>query len=100
MSAMRCAVVLWRISVVEEHDAVAARVEEPHQSRIGSRSWTAVHNSCRLAGWVAVRGPAHAVAITDVEHALGVQQRLWMKNFSHGCPSRLRSIETSFSTAG
>src|SRR5262249_55928500 len=69
--------------LVEEHDTVAARIEEPHQSRIGSRSWTAVHDSCRLAGWVAVCGPAHAVAITDIEHALGMRQRLWMRNDSH-----------------
>src|SRR5262245_44262113 len=81
ITRVRCTVAA--APLVEEHDPVAARVEEPHQSRIGSRSRAAVHDSCRLAGWVAVCGPAHAVAITDVEHALGVRQRLWMKNLGH-----------------
>jgi hypothetical protein len=90
MSAIRCPVVLWRMSaigslacgvrrtapaaaLVEQDHPVAVRVEVAAGVDRAPRPWPAMDHERGLAIWIAADLPVHEVSVTDIEHPLLVR---------------------------
>ncbi len=122
MSAIRCAVVLWRMSVagslaccvrraaccvlraaaatalVEQDDPIALRVEVPAHTRTAARARHAVHDERGVTARIAAGLPAHEIAVTDLDHPPLVRLNRRVQP-AHACSSLRESArETGFRT--
>ena len=71
-------------ALVEQHDAVACRVEEPSLARIGAAARATVQEHHRLAGRVAALFPIDLVQIGDAQPAAAVGFDRWIQVAAHG----------------
>src|SRR5262245_40462314 len=56
------------VALIEEHDAIPARIEQTTLPRRRARPGAAVQEHGWLPGWIAGLLPVHPVPITDIEH--------------------------------
>jgi hypothetical protein len=91
-------------ALVEQHDPIAARVEQAAHARRATRPRTAVEHQRRLARPVAAYLPVQALAVADVEHPvlLRLDARVARRHRSNprpAVPGRVDS-RTSYGTCG
>src|SRR5439155_13975436 len=61
------------VALIEQDDAVGARVEQPSEPRRASRAWAAVENEGGLTGRGAAALPVDEIAVTGAQHAVVVR---------------------------
>jgi hypothetical protein len=66
------------VALIEQHEAVRARIEESPMPRRAARARAAVQHHGRLPTWVAAGLPVEGISVAHVQHAVGVRLDLWI----------------------
>ena len=64
------------IPLIEQHDAIGGRIEQPAMPPRTSRSGTTVQDNGRLTARIAACLPVNEVAVTNLQHAMVVRSDL------------------------
>ena len=79
------------LAMIEQHDPISVRIEQPAMPRRASRSRTAMQHDGRLASRIAAGLPVDAITVANFEHAMLVRFDSWIQLCHASLPAQLLS---------
>ena len=79
-------------TLIEQHDAVDIRIEEPPMPRCTPRAGTTVWDDSRLAPGIAAHLPVDEITTSDLEHAVRIRFDLGIQVWPRQLELGLRAI--------